>query len=397
MSKENIHNYDRRLERTLERIKISTLSNADKKCLFDFHEDLIVQGLSVAKIERYLYDARRLALMLNSDLRTATKEDIQRIVVEIEKTSWTPQSKITFRILIRKIYRFIEGIDEKGVYPDRVKWIKANLKKSNEKLPEELLTEDEVKNIIRGADTVRDKALIAVLYESGTRISELGLLKIKQVQFDNKGAMININGKTGSRRVRLIVSAPYLQDWISSHPFNADNDSPVWISRENKKPLSYERISYIIKKSSKKVGITKRVNPHNFRHSRATHLARYLTEAQMKQFFGWTQSSDMASIYVHLSSRDVEDTLLKMYGLEEKEEEQKKTSLIKCLRCNTIPKITDKFCPRCGLVLDEEEAKKVIKADLDRQRADDVMNILIQDPEILELIKKKIHPNKSEI
>ena len=73
MSKENIHNYDRRLERTLNNLKKSNLSEADKKVLIKFHDSMFLGGLSVAKIERYLYDAYRFALMLNADLENAMR------------------------------------------------------------------------------------------------------------------------------------------------------------------------------------------------------------------------------------------------------------------------------------------------------------------------------------
>lgn len=391
MSKENIHNYDRRLENTLVRINNSSIEDKNKVLLLRFYNYMILKDLSIAKIERYLYDAHRFCLMLNKDLENSTKEEVENVVVEIERNSWTPNSKSTFKILVRKLYNFIEGIDEKGVCSFRVKGIKTNVKKSNERLPEDLLTEEEINNIIRCAENVRDKALISTLYESGCRISELALIKIKNLQFDSIGAKMIVAGKTGSRMIRLILSSPYLKEWISEHPFNNETCCPVWISREQKKCLSYERIAIIIKKASKKAGITKKVNPHNFRHSRATHLARYLTEAQMKFYFGWTQSSDMASVYVHLSSRDVESTLLKMYGLEVEDEKKNQISLKKCLRCNTSPeKITDVFCPKCGLILDEKEAKKILQSELRHQQAEDIMEKLIQDSEIKELIKKKL-------
>jgi len=43
----------------------------------------------------------------------------------------------------------------------------------------------------------------------------------------------------------------------------------------------------------------------------------------MKQYFGWVQGSDMASVYVHLSGRDVDNALLKLNGLEVKEEKKR--------------------------------------------------------------------------
>jgi site-specific recombinase XerD len=76
--------------------------------------------------------------------------------------------------------------------------------------------------------------------------------------------------------------------------------------------------------SLKKAGLNKRVYTHLLRHTRATELASILTEAQMKELLGWTQSSDMPSVYVHLSGRDVDSAFLKAHGIipssEEKED-----------------------------------------------------------------------------
>ena len=55
-----------------------------------------------------------------------------------------------------------------------------------------------------------DKALIAMLYEGGFRISELGTMTLKDVSFDRYGVLAMVNGKTGMRRERLIWSMPYV-------------------------------------------------------------------------------------------------------------------------------------------------------------------------------------------
>ena len=78
-----------------------------------------------------------------------------------------------------------------------------------------------------------------------------------------------------------------------------------------------------LKKIAKKAKIKKRIHPHLFRHSRCTYMANYLTEAQMNLYFGWIQGSDMPSVYVHLSGRDVDDAVLKANGITAKEETAK--------------------------------------------------------------------------
>jgi len=141
---------------------------------------------------------------------------------------WNERTQNDFRKAIKRLYKWL-----KQRYGDRVKLNYENIKskKFNKKrLPTEMLTEEEVKTLVNFCDNVRDKALVYVLYESGCRIGELLTLKLKHVQFDNYGAVLMVNGKTGQRRVRIINSAPLLKGWINVHPFKADSEAPLWIT-----------------------------------------------------------------------------------------------------------------------------------------------------------------------
>ena len=389
----DIHNYKRRLERIINQVSRSNLSEENKKLIMQFHDNCFTESLSLSKIERYLYDLFHYAIMLNKNLMDATREDIKSIVAEIEKKEWSPHTKHAFKVMIRKFYKSMEGIDEKGVYPERVKWLHSNVKNNQLKSSEELITELDVKKMISFSLNCRDKALISTLYESGCRISELGLIKFKDVVFDQYGAVMNVTGKTGPRRVRLVISAPYLQDYINKHWDNQNINGFVWTKLTGDRSiLGYSRLTELIKRAAEKAGIKKRIHAHLFRHSRATFLANKLTEAQMKQYLGWTQSSKMAAVYVHMSGRDTEDAILSMNGLklQEKENQIEELKPKLCVRCNKQRAATERFCPECGLILDEDEARKIIQSELDRNKADEIMNQLVKDPEILELIKKKL-------
>ena len=107
--------------------------------------------------------------------------------------------------------------------------------------------------------------------------------------FDKFGACILVDGKTGQRRIRLVNLAADLLDWLNHNPFNGDPDSPVWVNIERNKDhqMSYRYINKVLKDTARRAGVKKPVNPHNFRHSRATYMAQFLTEAQLKEYFGW--------------------------------------------------------------------------------------------------------------
>ena len=214
----------------------------------------------------------------------------------------------------------------------------------------------------------------------------------------------------------VVFSAPYLQQWINCHPLNNNPNAYLWHNPqykeetegennpfENKKRtvvrnpyLSYSRLASILKDTAKKAGINKRVYCHLLRHSRATDLAPKMTEANMCSYLGWSKGSRMPGRYIHMSGKETDDIILMENGLYSKESVIE-TSLIpiKCGRCFNMNEATNKYCRVCGLPLSNEEANKVIQADMNRKEADETMNLLLQDPEIRALMKRKLSSSPS--
>jgi len=170
----------------------------------------------------------------------------------------------------------------------------------------------------------------------------------------NKIAEILIpSGKTGARRVSLIPSVPYLVKWLEDHPYKSDPEAWLWVKFQKKNGeirMNRGCVGRILEKLKKKANIKKRIYPHLFRHSAITKCAKYLTESQLKERFGWVMDSDMASVYVHLSGRDVDESYKRMYGLKEEEEKEEKSKLmpIKCQICGELNPPTMRYCCRCA-------------------------------------------------
>lgn len=388
------YNYQHRLDQKLKRIRESNaFSEKNKKTIINFHEHCFAEGLSMGRVLRYLFDLETLNRLLEGeDFDRLTKEDVKKLVVKIETARrqngepYAEKTKRDLKIALRKFMTWLRGVEEG--YAEEVKWMKVRDKTDKITLPEDMLTEDDIKKLIDVAENPRDRAFVAVLYESGCRIGEILFLKIKDVRFDQYGGQLLVDGKTGFRRVRIVSSVPYLTEWINKHPKKEEPDAPLWISRIDHHRVEYACFSRILHKLGKKAEIGKRMNPHNFRHSRATYLANHLTEAQMKEFFGWTQDSDMASVYVHLSGRDVDNALLKVYGIKdntnEKDESQLKPKT--CPRCEEVNEATNKFCRRCGLALD---LKTAMKLDEERKGYDEVIKKFLEDPDAQKLFLEK--------
>ncbi len=146
----------------------------------------------------------------------------------------------------------------------------------------------------------------------------------------------------------------------------------------------------------KEAGIKKPVNPHNFRHSRATFLAKHLTERQLREFFGW-KDYRMADIYVHLAGRDVDSALLKIYGIKMDENEKDGNKLLPktCSRCSHTNSVTNKFCSKCGMIIDGKIAIEIIEKDIERKQADDILDKLMKDEDFKIILTEKIKSLKN--
>jgi len=119
--------------------------------------------------------------------------------------------------------------------------------------------------------------------------SPLDSLTVGSVKFDRYCAVLIMAGKTVGRRVRIIFSAKALAEWLNRHPSPENADAPLWTNFESVgsiERLEYGACSKMLTEAARRCHIKKRVNPHSFRHARASSLANVLTEAQMNEYLG---------------------------------------------------------------------------------------------------------------
>ena len=346
--KYDIHDYAGRHECEMRSLARAEILEKHKDAIRAFDRHLAVLGMSIPRRTKYLSVLKVIARQLGKiSFEGATKEDITDLVCWMQESNYTEWTKKSYKSMLKRFYKWLKGNDEE--FPPEVAWVRTTLPRSKRPLPktEELLTEEEAKKLVEAADNVRDKALVAVLWESGARIGEIGSQRVGGTKFDKYGAVVMMDGKTGPRPVRLINSAPLLADWLNSHPCRSDKDAPLWVRLATGRGdlLGYRGITRALEKLFLRAGVKKRYNPHIFRHSRATFLANYLTEFQMNQYFGWVQGSDMPSTYVHLSGKDTDKALLKLYGMSSDGIQQQN-----CV-CGKEIDAGSRFCADCGAEL----------------------------------------------
>ena len=351
-----IHDYDRNLEREIENLKRFGLSEHNKELILEFYRYNYSRDISKPRMMRQINSLKYGARFVKKDFEKATAKDFQEYIAFRKEQGRATATIDTDKEIFKTFYKWLDN----GKYFEVVEWMRSRKKKSN-KLPENLLTQEDIKEMEKKANNPRDKAFLTVLWETGARVGELGTLQLKNVVFDEMGCKILVNGKTGMRRIRIINSAPSLLEWINQHPNRSNPEAFVWVNRIKRFGIlmTHRSIMRMLKLLGLRAGIKKPVNPHHFRHSRATYMSQFLTEAQMKEYFGWCQNSDMVAQYVHLSGKQVDDAILRMHGLKEPDKKEDILKNRSCPRCKTLNDHNNKYCEKCWLPLTEQAANEL--------------------------------------
>jgi len=230
---------------------------------------------------------------------------------------------------------------------------------------EQLVTPTDVTCLVDACQGQRDRAIIMLLWDSAVRLQEGLDLNVGSFVFDNNGAVVIVNGKTGMRRIRLIDGVPDIQNWINMHPYRDDHEAPLFVTTRlydgKHKRLDKRTVQNMMKTVSKRSGIQKNIHPHALRHARLTNLAKQgFSEMELRIIAGWEKNSDMPAVYIHLSGADVENKILEKNGLIEPNEEIKTppTKPKECPRCKTKNAYDAQYCMTCSMIIDLKKAKE---------------------------------------
>lgn len=347
----DLYGYDKKIKAAENHILEAPYPDNNKELIIEFENVLFAEGLSKARVLKYLSSLHNLAQWFGKPFDEVTKLDVYKLVGDLERSERSVWTKRDYKVTIKRFFRWMNGGKKD---PESTEWITTNVKRKDRKLPEELLTLEDVMQLIEAAEHPRDAAIAATWYDSGGRVGENGTRQLKHIEFDEYGAYELVKGKTGMRRIRLVTATPYLAAWMNVHPDKDNPDAYLWVTIGKKskgKPMTYDAIRMVIKRLAEKAGIKKRVYNQLFRHSRATELANHLTQAQMESHLGWVHGSDMPGTYIHLSGKQVDDAILNIYGLKNADNSEPATTPIKCPRCKTINGPTSKYCSSCRMAL----------------------------------------------
>jgi integrase len=281
-----------------------------------------------------------------------------------------------------------EGDAEKK--PPSTDWIPSGTSKDHDPRPnpgDMLEWEKDVKPMIDNTQNARDKALIAVAFDAGSRSGELQDPEKGDVSDHEYGLQIQFDGRMGQRSVTLIPSVPYLNRWLSDHPATGDPSAPLWSKLSKPEEISYRQFNNIFKDAAERAGVTKPVTPTNFRKSNATYLARQgMNQAYIEDRQGRKRGSEATAHYVAKFGGEADDRYAELHGLEVETDEAKSHAPLECPRCTKQTPADESFCVWCNQAMDPQAVQEIEEKETEQRQ--NLLRIAQNNPELLEQLEQ---------
>ncbi len=280
----------------------------------------IERGLSKNSVENYSRDVNKLLFFLKeNDVEVSpisiSDEVIQQFIYEISKdVNARSQSRI-----ISGLRSFFEYLIFENYRKDNPTSL-LETPKIGRKLPDTLAI-NEIDMLINQIDLShpqgeRNRAILETLYSCGLRVTELITLQISDLFFEE--GFIRVIGKGDKQRFVPINSET--QKYIILYKNHIRNhitiqkgfEDTLFLNRRGKQ-LTRNMIFLIIKDLTEKAGIKKKVSPHTFRHSFATHLLENGADLRSIQQMMGHESITTTEIYMHLDKSFLKEVVEKYH------------------------------------------------------------------------------------
>ncbi len=258
------------------------------------------------------------------DLDKLNVKDMENLVRALNEDSflkqngnkYSPQTKSNIKKVLVMFLRY--HLKDKTKFEKLTDWIETRFKKKDISA----LTEEEVKRLMKGCNTMKQKVLVSVLFDSGARIEEF--LNIRgedfvKVEGDIPYYRVTIReefSKTKGRTFGLFWkgTTELIDDW-----FELNKDKPL---TEPFFDSTYNGVRSILRKIGLRV-LKKSINPHLLRHTSATYYAgQGMDYFQLCKRYGWSIGSNVPQTYIDRSGINEKQTEEKVKGLRFKELEE---------------------------------------------------------------------------
>lgn len=275
------------------------------------------KSLSQNSVAAYINDINKLSHYLEQKFKKITPDKVKlnhlkSFVEFLNDRGVSPRTQARTISGIKSFFKFL--LIESIIESDPTTLLESP--RIGRKLPD-VLSMEEIDKLINSVDVSktegqRNKAMLETLYSCGLRVSELVNLKVSSLFFDQ--GFIKIEGKADKERLVPISRRAieeimlYVNNYRSYLKIEKDSENILFLNRRGKK-LSRVMIFTIIKNLANKVDLDKKISPHTFRHSFATHLINGGADLRAVQEMLGHESILTTEIYTHLDKDYLRSTI----------------------------------------------------------------------------------------
>jgi integrase/recombinase XerD len=269
-------------------------------------------------LDAYVRDIKKLKDYAEEDLANVGPdsigyENLQEYIFNLSKQKFSERSQARWISSIKAFFKFLLEDEYREDNPAAL----LEGPKLGLYLPDTLSLPD-INKIIAAIEVntdlgKRNQCIIEVLYGCGLRVSELIDLKISNINF--KEQYIKVHGK--GNKTRFVPLADYTAELLESYIKEVRSKGKINKKYEdtlflNSRGTSMSRVIVflIIKELTDKAGVNKKISPHTFRHSFATHLLQNGADLRYIQEMLGHSSITTTEIYTHLKTEELRDVIL---------------------------------------------------------------------------------------
>ncbi|HNZ68528.1 MAG: site-specific tyrosine recombinase XerD [Prolixibacteraceae bacterium] len=275
------------------------------------------KSLSENSVSAYVNDINKLIEFLNEEFKKVPPEKVRlphlkKFVEWLNQKGVSPRTQARTISGIKSFFKYL--LIEEKIMNDPTTLLESP--KVGRKLPD-ILTMEEIDLLIDSVDVSkpegqRNRAMLETLYSCGLRVSELVSLKMSNLNFDQ--GFIKVEGKADKERLVPISKSAideingYVEGYRKGLNIDKDHVNTLFLNRRGKN-LSRVMVFTIIKELATKVNLGKKISPHTFRHSFATHLINGGADLRAVQEMLGHESILTTEIYTHIDKDYLKSTI----------------------------------------------------------------------------------------
>jgi integrase/recombinase XerD len=275
------------------------------------------KSLSQNSVAAYVNDINKLISFLDQENKRVPPDKVK--LQHLKKfTEWLSANGVSPRTQARTIsgiksyFKYL--LIEEKITSDPTTLLESP--RIGRKLPD-VLSMEEIDLLIDSIDVSkpegqRNRAILETLYSCGLRVSELVNFKLSNLHYDQ--GFVKIEGKGEKERLVPISKSAvdeiikYQENYRNKLNISKESSNYLFLNRRGKK-LSRVMIFTIIKGIAEKIGLKKKISPHTFRHSFATHLINGGADLRAVQEMLGHESILTTEIYTHLDKEYLKSTI----------------------------------------------------------------------------------------